>query len=76
MKIKVFYLTQKQGKFKSIAIPTDAEFVPEWFTREFSVDVDAHIERLVDNPLSNILKAIGKQTPSRQSLLIDSVMTF
>ena len=76
MKIKVFYLTQKQGKFKSIAIPTDAEFVPEWFTREFKVDIDAHIERLVDNPLSNILKAIGKQTPSRQSLLIDSVMTF
>ena len=76
MKIKVFYLTQKQGKFKSIAIPTDAEFVPEWFTANFRVDIEAHIERLVDNPLSNILKAIGKRSPSKQSLLVDSIMSF
>lgn len=74
-KIKVFYLKTKQGRFKSIAIPTDAEVVPDWFDA-FEIDKDAHIERLVDNPISNILKAIGKIAPSKQSLIIDSVMTF
>lgn len=76
MKIKVFYLTQRVGKFKSIAIPTDAEFIPPWFSEHFRVDIDAHIERLVDNPMSNILKAIGKITPTPKSMLIDSVFEF
>lgn len=76
MKIKVFYLVGKHGKFKSIAIPTDIEMVPEWFGEQFSVDKVAHIERLVDNPLSNILKAIGKVTPSARSLKIESALEF
>lgn len=75
-KIKVFYLTQKYGKFKSIAIPTDAEFVPEWFLTNFSVDYDAHIERLVDNPLENIIRAIGRRSPNKRDMLIDSVFEF
>jgi DNA polymerase elongation subunit (family B) len=76
MKIKVFYLIGNHGKFKSIALPTDLELIPAWFTDNFRIDRDAHIERLVDNPLSNILKAIGKQPPSRQSLLVDSLLVF
>lgn len=75
-KIKVFYLTQKYGKFKSIAIPTDAEFVPQWFLDNFSIDKEAHIQRLVDNPLQNILKAINKEAPTKHTLLVNSVMTF
>lgn len=76
MKIKVFYLTQKYGKFKSIAIPVDIEQMPTWFEEKFTVDRDAHLERLVDNPLQNILKAIKKDVPSRQSLLTDSLLSF
>ena len=76
MKIKVFYLTQKVGRFKSIAIPTDAQKIPEWFTDHFAVDREAHIERLVDNPLNNIIKAIGKETPSKQSMLVDELLEF
>jgi DNA polymerase elongation subunit (family B) len=76
MKIKVFYLIGKHGKFKSIALPTDVEVVPQWFLDNFRIDRDAHIERLVDNPLTNILKAIGKEPPSRQSLYVDSLLVF
>lgn len=75
-KIKVFYLIGDHGKFKSIAMPTDLEVVPRWFLEEFRVDREAHIERLVDNPLNNILKAIGKEPPSKQSLLFDSLFEF
>lgn len=76
MKIKVFYLSQKYGKFKSIAIPVDIEQVPKWFQEKFTVDRQAHLERLVDNPLQNILKAIGKDVPSKQSLLMGSLLSF
>lgn len=86
MKIRVFYLI---GQFEpytilngeeidldSIALPTDIEVVPQWFLDNFCVDIDAHIERLIDNPLKNILKAIGKEPPSKQTLLVDSLLSF
>jgi hypothetical protein len=76
MKIKVFYLTQKYGKFKSIAIPVDIEQVPPWFLEKFTILREAHIQRLVDNPLNNILRAIGKKAPSRQQLLVDDLLDF
>lgn len=76
MKIKVFYLNKKYGKFKSIAIPTDIEVLPQWFLDNFVVDKEAHIMRLVDKPLGNILKAINKEVPSKQTLLANSVFEF
>ncbi len=78
MKIKVFYLKTKIGRFKSIAIPVDIEQVPEWFIRDFTdkIDLDAHLLRLVDKPLGNIIKAIDKEVPSRQQLFIDDVLVF
>lgn len=76
MKIRVFYLTQMYGRFKSIAIPGDIEVVPKWFLENFNVDKEAHIKRLVDDPLKHILKAIGKKVPSKQSLVVDSLLEF
>jgi DNA polymerase elongation subunit (family B) len=76
MKIKVFYLKTTVGRFKSIALPTDLEVVPQWFLDNFEIDKDAHVERLVDNPLENIVGAIGKKAPSRQTILIDSLFEF
>jgi DNA polymerase elongation subunit (family B) len=76
MKIKVFYLIGEHGKFKSLALPTDLEVIPAWFTDNFRIDRDAHIERLVDNPLANILKAIGKEPPSNHSLLVEELLVF
>jgi len=77
-KIKVFYLKQKRGRFKSIAIPVDIEQVPKWFIEnpEFEIDIKAHITRLVDKPLTNILRAIGKVPPSKQQLLADELLGF
>jgi len=76
MKIKVFYLTGKHGQFKSIALPTDIEDIHDWFAENFQIDYDAHIERLVDKPLQNILKAIGKTTPTESSILFESVFEY
>lgn len=76
MKIKVFYLTQKYGRFKSIAVPADESDVPAWFRENFNVDRDAHVERLVDNPLQNIVKAVGYDIPTHQSLLTNDLFEF
>jgi DNA polymerase elongation subunit (family B) len=78
MKIKVFYLTRKIGRFKSIALPVDGESVPQWFIDDFVdiIDVDAHLERLVDNPLQNIIKAVGLVSPTKQGQLTDSLLEF
>ncbi len=76
MKIKVFNLKVKYGRFTSIALPTDAEFVPEWFYDNFIIDKKMHIEKLVDNPLQNILKAIGKAPPTKSSLVFDEEWGF
>lgn len=78
MKIKVFYLKRPFGKFKSIALPTDAEFIPTWFKDNFVhlIDKDAQIERLVDNPLQNIIKAINQPIPTKQTLIMDRLLIF
>jgi len=78
MKIKVFYLKQKFGRFKSIALPTDTEVIPQWFVNNYVhlIDRDAHIERLVDNPLNNIIHAIDKVSPTKQIMLTDSLIEW
>lgn len=76
MKIKVFYIMQTCGRFKSIAIPTDIDEVPNWFLANFKVDRDAHITRLIDKPLNNIINAIDKTTPSKQSVFTDALLEF
>jgi DNA polymerase elongation subunit (family B) len=76
LKIKVFNLKVKHGQFKSIALPTDAEFVPTWFYDNFVIDKKLHIEKLVDNPLQNILKAIDKKPPTKSSLVFEEEWIF
>ena len=78
MKLKVFYLTKKIGRFRSIALPVDIEQVPEWFERDFVplIDRAAHIERLVDKPLGNIIKAVDLAVPTRQSMMLDDLFTY
>lgn len=76
MKLKVFYLTQKYGKFKSIALPTDIERIPEWFMENYKINYNLHMEKLIDAPLNNILKAIGKASPSEDELTFDEIFDF
>ena len=75
-KIMVFYLTKQYGKFKSLALPLDIEQIPQWFIENFEIDREAHVKRLVDNPLENVLKAVGKKSPTKQSLFVDTLLEF
>lgn len=67
MKIKVYYIKHdKKSKFKAIAMPTDSEMIPQWFIDEYYpiLDRNEQIQRLVDDPLNNIVKAIGVEVPT------------
>ena len=52
--------------------------MPDWFISEYKdyVDIDAQLERLIDNSLKGILGAIGKEVPSAQGLLINDLLSF
>lgn len=76
MKIRVFYLKNPVGKFKSIALPVDIEVVPQWFRDNIEIDKEKQIERLVDNPLKNVLKAIDKEPPTEQMLYLNDELEF
>ena len=44
-KIKIFYLTKKFGRFKSIALPTDIRVLPSWFEEHFVELIDRRSPR-------------------------------
>jgi DNA polymerase elongation subunit (family B) len=78
MKIKTYYLKKKFGYFKSIALPTDLQMIPDWFRDNFLnlVDKKAQVDRLVDKPLDSILNAIDKVSPTRKTILIEEIFEF
>jgi DNA polymerase elongation subunit (family B) len=78
MKIKVFYLTKKIGRAKSIAVPVDMTVFPDWFTDEIIpiINIEDQLQRLVDGPLDNTLKAVNRKAGSEQRLLFDSIFEF
>lgn len=76
MKIKVFYLDKPVNGFKSIALPTDLDNPPEWFVQNFNINRGDHAQRLIDNNLGHIFNAIGKEVPTRQTLLFNSLYGF
>lgn len=76
MRVNVFYLLQPDKKYKSIAVPVDIEEVPDWFYETIEVDKTAQLLRLIDNPLKNVLKAIGKEPPTHQTLFIHNTLEF
>jgi len=77
MKTKKFFLKNKQGRFGTISLPTDMTKyeIPEWFW-EFEIDMDTHMDRLVDAPINNVLKAIGEESPTHQSMKYKSLFDF
>jgi len=75
-KIKKYMLRNPDGKWKTMAFPADIEELPKWFEENYKLDYKEQIDRLVDKPLGNIIKAIGKEPPSKQSLLTDDLLEF
>ena len=76
MRLKVFYLKRPVNGFKNIALPVDADYVPDWFKENFIVDRTEHAQKLIDANLGHIFTAIGKEVPTRQTLLLDEMYGY
>ena len=82
MKIKVFNFTypfEHNGRlFKSIALPTDVEEIPEWFVEDFAPLIDrlTHSKKLVDNMLHNMFDSIPRHVPTRHMQAIEEEFEF
>lgn len=82
MKIKVFnfkYEFEHDGRmFKSIALPTDTEEIPQWFAEDFVPLIDriTHSKKLVDNMLHNMFDSIPRHVPTRHMQAIEEEFEF
>jgi DNA polymerase elongation subunit (family B) len=82
MKIKVFnfkYEFEHDGRmFKSIALPTDTEEIPQWFADDFVPLIDriTHSKKLVDNMLHNMFDSIPRHVPTRHMQAIEEEFEF
>lgn len=78
MKIRVFYFQKTFGRFKSIAVPADLKALPEWFIKYYHgiIDRQTQVTKLVDDPLENLVAAIGKIIPTKKSLLVDELVEY
>ncbi len=75
-KIRVFKMKKPVGRFKSIALPTDIEVIPQWFLDNVDLDIEKHMKSLVADPLGNILASIGKKVPTEHTVFLESVMEY
>ena len=56
-KIQVLVLLDNPYGVKSVALPTDAVYIPEWF-KELPFDNWTHEQKLIDKKLDNVLGSI------------------
>ena len=75
-KVLIFYVKKNEFAIESIAIPADLPRFPQWFNDNFSVDKAKTEDKMFDNKLSGIFAALGKDVPSPQSVLINSLLEF
>jgi len=78
-KVKKFYFLKKKnfGMFNAIALPTDMTIRPDWLTDFLPyVDRNRQIKSLVDQPIKNILDAIGEAVPNSRNTLADELIEF
>ena len=75
-KVLIYYLKPNEYKFKSIGFPAEMTRFPKWFLENFQVDIKLTEDKMFDSKLSGIFEALGKEVPSPQSVLTNSILSF
>jgi DNA polymerase elongation subunit (family B) len=75
-KVLIYHLKPNQFKFLTIAFPSEMVRFPKWFEENFAVDVKKTEDSMFDSKLSGIFSALGKDVPSPQSVLTNSILEF
>lgn len=75
-KVLVYSLKPNEFGFKTIAMPAEATKFPDWFLQNFSIDIKTTEQKMFDSKLGKIFIAIGKDVPTPQSVLTNSILNF
>lgn len=75
-KIKTVYLKKNDNNFKSMAFPAEMDELPDWFVKNFEVDMKVMEGKLIDKKLENIFSALGWAVPTKQTQFNNSIFTF
>lgn len=75
-KVLVYSLKPNEFGFKTIAMPAESTRFPAWFLENFSIDIKTTEQKMFDSKLGGIFTAIGKDIPSPQSVLTNSILNF
>jgi DNA polymerase elongation subunit (family B) len=75
-KIRVFNLKQNEHGIECIALSTDLDEAPDWFFKNFEIDKEKTLMKLIDDKLKIYLDAMNWEVPSEQSKFLDSLFEF
>lgn len=75
-KVLVYSLKSNMFGFKTIAIPAEMSKLPDWFNDNLKIDIVETEQKMFDNKLGGIFAALGKDIPSPQSVLFNSIVSF
>lgn len=75
-KVKVFELLPNDFDFKTIALPAEAEFFPEWLFDYFVIDFKSTEEKLITAKLEGIFEAWGYDVPTPFKTRVNKLLKF
>lgn len=75
-KVLIYYLKPNEFGMTAIALPSDLPRFPAWFEKHLAVDISKTEDKMFDSKLGGIFKALGKDIPSPQSVLFNSLVSF
>lgn len=75
-KIKIVWLKDNEFGFRNIAFASEIEELPAWFTKRFEVDMALMEQKLVDQKLELIFKAMEWEVPTAQSRIVNNLLDF
>lgn len=75
-KIKLVWLKENDWGFTNFAFSSDIEMLPDWFTKNFEVDLKATEQKLIDQKVGNIFQPLGWEVPTLKTQLMHKLVEF
>lgn len=75
-KCKVLWLAPNEYGFTNMAFSSETEVLPEWFKKNFEVNLAETEQKLVDHKLGMTFDPIGWQVPTVQTVKVGKLLSF
>ena len=75
-KCKVLWLNPNEYGYTNMAFTSETEVLPEWFKKNFSVNLQETEAKLIDHKVGMIFEPIGWQVPTVQTVKVGKLLSF